>query len=88
MKRMLVAVLAIALLLALFSCEIRLTKKVEYNISGSSDSLAILYQDRNQDFVDITASSPWSTNFELWSSQLPFLAFIRVRNNGTGEVNV
>jgi len=88
MKRIPVAALIIALLLSLVSCELRLTKTVQYNISGNSDSLAIRYQDKSHDIVSVTASSPWSIDFELWSSQRPFLAFIRVDNGGTGDVSV
>jgi hypothetical protein len=31
---------------------------------------------------------PWSTAFNLGSSDRPFLAFIRVDNNGAGDVTV
>ena len=57
-------------------------KPLIFHLNGSSDTLSIRYQDDGGNLIDVTASSPWSTNFNLGSSERPFLAFIRVDNNG------
>ena len=38
---------------------------------------------------NISGASPWSTSFQLFGSERPFLAFIRVTNNDlSNNVNV
>jgi hypothetical protein len=88
MKRLPIWILILAMVVALAGCDLVFTKTVEYNISGSSYPLNIRYQNSEGEISDLTVSSPWSTNFELGVSKRPFVAFIRVDNNGSGTVTV
>jgi hypothetical protein len=88
MKRFIVEASIIGILVALMGCKISLTTDVKYELSGDSASVAIRYQSENGDLVDSTVRSPWFTDFHLWSSQRPFLAFIRADNNGTQNITV
>jgi hypothetical protein len=47
-----------------------------------------MYQDGSGTLVEARAASPWSTSFQLFGSDRPFLAFIRVTNNGFSNVDV
>jgi hypothetical protein len=87
MKKLVFAILVGIAVFALSQCWLFDTT-VEYNISGSSASLNILYQDDHGELSEVDAASPWSTSFELFSSERPFLAFIKVINNGGGNVDV
>jgi choline-glycine betaine transporter len=86
MRKLVVAVLLAAAVFAFSQCSLFSTT-VEYNISGSSFSLDIMYQDESGTLVEVRAASPWSTSFQLYSSERPFLAFIRVTNNGGSNVD-
>jgi hypothetical protein len=87
MKKLAFAVLIAGAVFALSQCELFNTT-LEYNVSGTSTSLAIMYQDENGELVQVTAVSPWSTTFELFASDTPFLAFIQVTNNDVASSGV
>ena len=88
MKKSAFVVLILATAMTLVGCDL-LTRTLEYDISGGpSDSLSVRYQELNGDILDVTAVSPWSTSLELKGSHRPFLAFIRVDNDGAGPVSV
>jgi hypothetical protein len=88
MRRIHAWILVIGVLAIGSSCEITFNTTLEYNISGTSDSVEVRYTGSGDDLVDVTVSSPWSTSFTLWSGHDPFLAFIRVQNNGSADVTV
>lgn len=83
MKKSFPVLLALAAALALGGCEL-FTSTVEYNVSGGSGFMAIRYQDKGGELVETTVSSPWSTSFDLWSKDRPFLAFLQVTSGGAG----
>ena len=86
MKKLTIWALIVVVVVALTGCDLIFFKTLEYNISGGSGPLYIRYQGEDGEFVDVTASSSWSTSFNLGSSARPFLAFIRVVNNGAAGV--
>ena len=88
MKKVALWALIVVVVVALTGCDLIFFKTVEYNISGASVSLNIRYQGEDGEIIDVTVFSPWSTDFNLGSSERPFLAFIRVVNNGVGDVFV
>lgn len=88
MKRMHLWILIIGALVVGSSCEITFSTTLEYNISGTSDTVVVRYTGSNGDLVDVTVASPWSTSFTLWGGHDSFLAFIRVENNGSADVTV
>lgn len=87
MKRIALVLLMAGIILTLSQCELFYTT-VEYNISGNSDSLTIRYNGDEDMIEDVTASSPWSHSFELYSDERPFVAFIQVVNDGLDTVTV
>jgi hypothetical protein len=81
MRKLAFAVLVGAGLFALSQCEL-FYATVEYRIEGSSTSLDFRYLDGEGHLTESSgAAAPLSVSFQLFNSQLPFLAFIEVTNN-------
>ncbi len=87
MKKLAIFLFLAGALLSLSQCDLFYIT-VEYNISGNSSSLTIRYNDESGEIVDMTASSPWSHSFDLYTDERPFIAFIRVTNDGFDAVDV
>ncbi len=88
MNKLALTVLMGAAVFALSQCKL-ISTTVEYSLSGFSDELDVMYQDKSGELVQVTGTNPsWSTSFGLSSSDTPFLAFIRVANIDPGSVGV
>ena len=88
MKKLAFAVLLAAAVFALSQCELFSTN-VQYNIIGSSSNLDILYQDENGQLIEMIGPNPGIISFQVFGSELPFLAFISVTNSDfINDVNV
>ena len=88
MKKLGIALIVAALVFGLIQCDL-FTKKVEYSVSSDgSGSVSIRYQDSKGQLVDASAVPPWSTSFDLASTDRPFLAFIEVTNFDASTVYI
>jgi hypothetical protein len=79
MKKLAFAVLIVGAVFALSQCELFGTN-VEYSVNGSFSSVRILYNDETGEGVEVYTTTPWSTSFNLYSSDLPFAAALQVSN--------
>lgn len=86
MKRFAVVLLLAGAVFALTQCDLFNTT-VEYNVSGGPAPLTIRYNGEDGEIVDVSATAPWSTSFELFSSARPFIAFLRVTTGSGTAVN-
>jgi hypothetical protein len=85
MKKLAFAVLMTAAAFALSQCALFNTT-VEYSVTSTGfPSVTILYNDENGEGVEINTTAPWSVSFDLFTSDRPFVAAIRVSNNDLTE---
>jgi hypothetical protein len=88
MRKLAVAALVAAAVFGLSQCEL-LNKTVEYSVeSVGTPSLTIIYIDVSGEGIEVSTNAPWSESFELFASDRPFVAALRVTNNGPDAIDV
>jgi hypothetical protein len=85
MKRLIFVLFTVIAFLSVSGCELFRTE-VKYSISGPSTSVTIRYNTKSGEIADVVTPSPWEDTGTFYSADKPFLAFMRVTNNGTGAI--